>query len=142
MKSFSVAIAVPGRHDLLTFEAKSVRVPGISGSFGVLAGRQPLVAVLGPGLLHLLDIEDHHHWFGLTGGFFEIIHDHATILADALVTPDQIHEAVHYLNRPVFIPTEFASGVQKLDLVRAMLARKLAQTTISEGSLPHPSHHS
>ncbi len=83
-KSFSLAIALPGKH-LLTFEARQVMLPSKNGYVGFMAGRQPMLATMEPGLISIIDIEDHHILFGTTGGFAEMLDNQASLLCDSLI---------------------------------------------------------
>ena len=83
-KSFALAIALPGKH-LLTFEARQVMLPSKKGYIGFMAGRQPLLATMEPGLITIIDIEDHHILFGTTGGFAEMLDNQASLLCDSLI---------------------------------------------------------
>lgn len=88
-KSFTVTLARPGRH-LISFEAKALQLPGDRGSLGVLAGRQPLLTVMEPGVIIILEITDHRRLFATTGGFCEMIDNEATLLCDSLITVEEL----------------------------------------------------
>lgn len=83
-KSFSLTIALPGKH-LQTFEIRQIVIPTKGGHIGFMAGRQPLLATLEPGLISVIDISDHHLLFGTTGGFAEMLDNHASLLCDSLL---------------------------------------------------------
>ena len=70
---------------LLTFEARQVMLPSKKGYIGFMAGRQPLLATMEPGLITIIDIEDHHILFGTTGGFAEMLDNQASLLCDSLI---------------------------------------------------------
>jgi len=88
-KSFTVTLARPGRH-LISFEAKALQLPGYHGSIGVMAGRQPLLTVMEPGVISILEITDHRRLFATTGGFCEMIDNEATLLCDSLITVEEL----------------------------------------------------
>lgn len=88
-KSFTVTLARPGRH-LISFEAKALQLPGYRGSLGVMAGRQPLLTVMEPGVISILEITDHRRLFATTGGFCEMIDNEATLLCDSLITVEEL----------------------------------------------------
>ncbi len=123
--SFSLTISLPARH-LLTFEAKQLRFPASDGYVGILANRKPLIASMGPGLLHIVDIADEDYWFATTGGFCEMCDNQAVLLCDSLVCPEDVDVSEE---RKPFIhqPTDNFSEKQKIDYVTRMLADKLFQ---------------
>ena len=88
-KSFTVTLARPGRH-LISFEAKALQLPGDRGSLGILAGRQPLLTVMEPGVISILEITEHRRLFATTGGFCEMIDNEATLLCDSLITVEEL----------------------------------------------------
>lgn len=88
-KSFTVTLARPGRH-LVSFEAKALQLPGDRGSLGVMAGRQPMLTVMEPGVISILEITDHRRLFATTGGFCEMIDNEATLLCDSLITVEEL----------------------------------------------------
>lgn len=124
MKPFSVALVAPSQ-PLAVFRATALTVPGTSGSFGCLPGREPLVATLGLGLVHVTEEGGKEHWFAVTGGFFEMIDDMATILADALIPGATVQHPAHLRGKPLYFRQEYASEIAKVDVARAMLWRRL-----------------
>ncbi len=88
-KSFTVTLARPGRH-LVSFEAKALQLPGHHGSLGIMAGRQPLLTVMEPGVISILEITDHRRLFATTGGFCEMIDNEATLLCDSLISAEDL----------------------------------------------------
>ena len=63
-------------------EATQVSVPLINGELGILPGRQPLVAVLGAGLVRLSPTDGETCSIEVSGGFCSVDHDVITIAAD------------------------------------------------------------
>ncbi|MBF0499584.1 MAG: F0F1 ATP synthase subunit epsilon [Candidatus Riflebacteria bacterium] len=128
-KTFDLCVIAVG-HTLYTCRARMLSVPGETGSLGVMAGHVPLLTTLTVGLLHIIDEFDEHRWFAVTGGFFEMMGDHATILADHLVGPADIAEDVAAFERAKKVlvrPPEFPSDVARVEMARALMARKLVQ---------------
>lgn len=123
--SFSLTIALPAQH-LMTFEAKQVRIPASDGYLGIMANRKPLVASLGPGLIHIVNISDEHFWFGTTGGFCEMLNNHAILLCDSLIQPEDA-EKVSYDPEKALIRTnpELMSEKKKIEFVAKLLTEKL-----------------
>ncbi|HOY67474.1 MAG TPA: hypothetical protein PLP29_11325 [Candidatus Ozemobacteraceae bacterium] len=126
MAGFHLIVVAPSR-SLLEFEAASVCVPGVAGHIGVRTHREPLLVSLGVGLVHIREGDGKETWFGITGGFFEMIDNEATILADQLIPSEEATIASHLEGKPLTIPPEFASEVQKTDLAAALLHRRIHQ---------------
>src|SRR5579871_4046136 len=81
MATFALQLVTPERV-LLSEAVRSVRAPGIEGSFGVLAGHAPLMTALAVGLIKVeFDNGDLEH-IATSGGFMEVNRDRAIILAD------------------------------------------------------------
>lgn len=64
-------------------EVSGLVLPGKDGYFGVLAQHAPLISILGEGTVTLEKGEQKYE-FTITGGFFEISDNKASILADSL----------------------------------------------------------
>lgn len=124
-KSFSLAIALPAQH-LITLEAKQITFPATDGYMGFMASRKPLIAALGPGLIHIVDISDEHHWFGTTGGFCEMMKNEAVLLCDSLIRPQDTEKMDIDPSKPLYIANiQNMSEKQKREMVTRMLARQL-----------------
>jgi F-type H+-transporting ATPase subunit epsilon len=63
---------------------ESVQAPGSEGYFGVLANHAALVSGLGQGALTVRDAEGVTQSWQVSGGFFEVSHNRATVLADSV----------------------------------------------------------
>lgn len=127
-KSFSLAIALPGKQ-LLTFEAKQLTIPSNKGHLGIMAGRQPLLATIESGIIIVTDIEDHRHYFGVTGGFCEMLDNQATLLCDSLVSPEDIDSSQPLTEGPFFRrDTTTMSEHEKIAYVSNLLDQKLRKT--------------
>jgi F-type H+-transporting ATPase subunit epsilon len=61
-----------------------VQVPGTEGYMGVLAHHAPLVTGLAEGKLTVRKSGGAEEYWKLAGGFFEVGHNRATVLADSL----------------------------------------------------------
>jgi F-type H+-transporting ATPase subunit epsilon len=73
-------------------EVEHVVVPGSEGEFGVLAGHAPLIALLKPGILRIINGEERR--FMVVGGFAEVNPDGLTVLADRAVPMEDVDSAV------------------------------------------------
>jgi F-type H+-transporting ATPase subunit epsilon len=67
---------------VLSDEVKAVTVPGAEGYFTVLGEHAPLMTVLKPGFVTVLDSADMSHVFFVRGGFAEVAPEGLTILAE------------------------------------------------------------
>ncbi|MGM0599869.1 MAG: hypothetical protein ACQETH_08660 [Candidatus Rifleibacteriota bacterium] len=125
--SFSLIISLPAQH-LLTFEAKRLRIPAIDGYMGLMAGRQPLIAALKPGLINIIDISDEEYWLATTGGFCEMLDNEAILLCDSLLKPEDVKKLV---DEPLetFYHKDAAkmSESMKIEYVTKLLVRKLKE---------------
>jgi len=78
---FELAVLTPER---AVFEGRVeyVQVPGSAGYLGVLAGHAALVTELGAGTLTVRRPGGEEVHWQVSGGFFEVVDDRATVLAD------------------------------------------------------------
>jgi len=81
-------LATPTRL-LVSAEVDEVVVPGAEGSFGVLPGHAPLLALLGVGEVVYRSGREEHH-LAVSGGFAEVGSDRVTILAESAERPEDI----------------------------------------------------
>jgi F-type H+-transporting ATPase subunit epsilon len=68
----------------------SLVAPGSQGYLGILASHAPLITDLIPGKLTLKDEQGREQIFAVSGGFLEVSDNRATVLADAVESPDDI----------------------------------------------------
>jgi F-type H+-transporting ATPase subunit epsilon len=71
-------------------EVSSIVAPGVEGYLGVLTNHAPLITPLTAGRLEVKDSSGQESAFFIAGGFLEVSANVATILADAIETPDDI----------------------------------------------------
>jgi F-type H+-transporting ATPase subunit epsilon len=88
-RAFHLSIVAPDRSVVET-EVHSVIAPGLDGYFGVMAGHQPLIAALRPGILEYLDTANNRRYVAVGGGFAEVTGEHVTVLADDAVPSHEI----------------------------------------------------
>lgn len=87
---FKLSIVTPEK-TILDADCTSVVLPGSDGYLGVLTDHAPLITALVPGELKMVGVEHGvERRFAITGGFFEVSGNHATVLADAIEEPNQI----------------------------------------------------
>jgi F-type H+-transporting ATPase subunit epsilon len=83
-----------------------VTLPTESGEITVLPKHEPLISILVPGVLELLDENDEKEIISISGGFIEVLRNKVVILADS------------------------AERAEEIDLERAEEARKRAREEI------------
>jgi F-type H+-transporting ATPase subunit epsilon len=88
-ETFHLSLLTPER-SLLEADIVALTAPGSEGYLGVLAHHAPLVTALQPGRLEIRDADQGETLFCVSGGFLEVSGNRATILADAVETPEEI----------------------------------------------------
>lgn len=87
---FRLSIVTPER-PYFEGECSSIVVPGTEGYFGVLTSHAPLLAAVAPGELKITETPgEAPRILAVSGGFFEVSHNHATLLAEAVEEPARI----------------------------------------------------
>mgnify|MGYP000931483030 FL=1 len=134
-KSFAVAIALPGKH-LLTFEARQIMLPSKKGYIGFMAGRQPMLATMEPGLISIIDIEDHHLLFGTTGGFAEMLDNQASLLCDSLIEVKDLdlNDETMLVGKIYNRDTSQMTEKQKRDYVKLLMINRLRKKSATAGA--------
>ena len=89
MATFLLELVTP-EQILLSAQVRSVRAPGIEGSFGVLAGHAPLMTALTIGLIKVEHENGDLEHIATSGGFMEVNRDKVTILADTAERAEDI----------------------------------------------------
>ena len=75
----ALEIVTPDRA-LVRDQVDEVQVPGSEGSFGILPGHTPLLAILGIGELWYRTGQE-KHYVAVAGGFVEVLPERVTVLA-------------------------------------------------------------
>jgi len=96
MAKISFRLVMPER-DLVNVEADMVVVPGVEGDFGAMHGHAPLISIVRPGVLEVIQGSKVEQRFLVVGGFAEVTPERCTVLADEVmpfeeVTPEQLAE--------------------------------------------------
>lgn len=81
MATFQLDLVTPEKL-LFSGQVRSVRAPGIEGSFGVLANHAPLMTALAIGLLKVEHENGDLEFIATSGGFVEVNPQKVVILAD------------------------------------------------------------
>jgi len=82
---FKLSILTPER-TVFEGEVQYVQAPGTEGYFGVLAHHAGLITSLAKGTLTVRGAGGAEQRWEVDGGFFEVAHNEATVLADSLRT--------------------------------------------------------
>ncbi len=109
MATFLLELVTP-EEKLMSEQVKSVRAPGIDGSFGVLYGHAPLMTALEVGLIKVEFENGDVEFIATSGGFMEVNANKAIILADT------------------------AERAKDIDISRAEMAVARAREHLSSGS--------
>ena len=80
---FKLSVLTPER-SVFEGAVEYVQVPGSEGYLGVLAHHAALVTALAPGTLTVRREGGAVETFEVSGGFFEVSHNQATVLADSV----------------------------------------------------------
>lgn len=82
MPTFNLQIVTPER-EVFNGPVDSVKLPGLEGSFGVLADHAPMIAALEAGTVEIVDAQGQRSTMAVGGGFFQVANDVAMVLADS-----------------------------------------------------------
>jgi F-type H+-transporting ATPase subunit epsilon len=86
---FRLSIVTP-EQVFLEDDVKSLVVPGTEGYLGILSNHAPLITALCPGKIEYRDASDVVQVLAVSGGFLEVSHNIATLLADSVERADAI----------------------------------------------------
>lgn len=132
MRTFQLTIVAPDR-TVVDEVTDSVSAPGVMGYFGVLAGHEPFVTQLKPGIIAYNDAGGRQQFVAVAGGFLEAAGDHVIILADAAEAQRDIdiQRAREALERA---RQRLSAASEGVDLQRAQAAveRAMARIKVAE----------
>ena len=89
MATFPLELVTPERK-LFSEEVQAVRVPGVEGSLGILAGHAPLLTELTTGLIKLTLADGQTAYIATSGGFMQVSREKVIILADSAELSEEI----------------------------------------------------
>ena len=125
MAKLSFRLVMPER-ELVNTEADMVVVPGVEGDFGVMHGHAPLISIVRPGVLEVLQGSKVEQRFMVVGGFAEVTPERCTVLADEAtpleqVTADQLVERQKAAERDL---VDAATDAEKATAQKALSVAK------------------
>jgi F-type H+-transporting ATPase subunit epsilon len=128
----TLSVVAPDRKVVET-QVFSVTAPGHDGYLGVLAGHEPSLIALRPGLLEFRDTRDQRHFVAIGGGFMEVSGNQVIILADdaRLASEIEVKKEEEMLDRARRTLRGEATGLSQeeatLELERALTRIKAAR---------------
>ena len=125
MAKISFRLVMPER-ELVNIEADMVVVPGVEGDFGAMHGHAPLISIVRPGVLEVIQGSKVEQRFMVVGGFAEVTPERCTVLADEAtpleqVTADQLVERQRAAERDL---VDAATDTEKAAAQKALSVAK------------------
>jgi len=125
MAKISFRLVMPER-ELVNIEADMVVVPGVEGDFGAMHGHAPLISIVRPGVLEVIQGSKVEQRFMVVGGFAEVTPERCTVLADEAtpfeqVTAEQLAEREAQAQRDL---TDAATDAEKAAATRELAVAK------------------
>ena len=84
---------VSAEKSLYSGDAEMVVAPGVSGELGILPRHAPLLTLIRPGLLKLVQSGGGEEFIYVSGGVLEVQPDQVTVLADVAERGDDLDES-------------------------------------------------
>lgn len=84
---------VSAQEEIYTGEIKMLIANGVNGELGIMPSHIPLITMLKPGSLRVIDENDNEEIVYVSGGVLEVLPDKITVLADSAIRPDDLDEA-------------------------------------------------
>jgi len=89
MANLFVELVAPDRK-VYQGEAESVRVPGVEGSFTILANHAPMIAAFEVGPIFVTSSDGERIAYATSGGFIEVVDNRVTVLAETVEPATEI----------------------------------------------------
>lgn len=125
MKEINVEIVTPAK-SAFSGKAKSVTVPGASGSFQILFNHAPIISSLDIGVIKIEETDGNVLIFAASGGTVEVLDNQVLLLVESIETAEEID--VHRAEEAKARAKERLSinYKERVDIVRAEAALKRA----------------
>lgn len=127
--AIQVEILSPSRV-IAQLNARQLLVPGVEGYLGILPGHAPLIAELGFGQLAVEDESGAAKKYFVAGGFLEVQNDRARVLVDVVEQPKDIDRERAMRARERALGRLSEKSVEAIDMERARLALKRAESRL------------
>ena len=124
MANFTFEVVTQERTVVLT-EVEYVLLPGVDGSFGILAGHQPIMASLEIGLLEFGPLRGKRRKIALGGGFAEMYDNKLTVMAHTAELAEEI-DLLRAKQAKARAEERLANRQADLDIARAQIALQKA----------------
>ncbi len=92
-REFNLSVVAPDR-TVFDDKVESVVLPGVEGYLGVLAGHEPMIVALRPGILEYKVNGGQRHYVTMSGGFGEVTADKVVVLAENAMRSTEIDVSV------------------------------------------------
>ncbi len=134
--TFPLSIVTPER-EVFNAPIQSISLPGMEGSFGVMAGHAAIMAALEAGLVQVRGADGMEQRMAIGGGFFQMVADKATLLADSVemaadINLDRAREAEQRASSRLAGKMEPAVELQR-ERADAALKRARARLRVASG---------
>lgn len=126
---FPVEIVTPAGGVVLSRTARHVRLPGLAGSFGVLAGHANLMVALGTGEAEVEE-DGRRTVLAVSGGYAQVHQGRLLVLAEAAELPERI-DAARAEAAAARARQHLAESGSDLDRAQAALARALNRLRVA-----------
>jgi len=114
---------------LFSGEVRAVMLPATEGDMTVMAGHEPTMVMLHPGIIAVTDVQGHGHRAFVRGGFVEITGRSVSVLAERALPPeeltrDRLDEEILRLEtmRDALARRQADFGLSRLEQVRTTLS--------------------
>ncbi|NLL47035.1 MAG: F0F1 ATP synthase subunit epsilon [Firmicutes bacterium] len=124
MATFTFEVVTQER-TVVSTEVEYVLLPGIDGSFGILAGHQPIMASLSIGLLEFGPLRGKRRKIALGGGFSEMHDNKLTVMAHTAELAEEI-DVLRARQAKGRAEERLANRQADLDIARAQIALQKA----------------
>ena len=132
MAKLSVELVTPEEHLVDEHDVDMVIAPGVDGQVAILPNHAPLITELEPGVL-ILRRDDNEQLLAISGGFFEVLRNKITVLADASerstdIDIERAQQARDRALRELEAPIDHGDAIRaRISLLRAIARIRTAE---------------